>query len=78
MCAKTSGFPGRISQELLNINIPMFYANLIKAPVSEPLARLSVSPPEVKKAHAQPDTSGLGLNTEFVPSFGGKSGWHTR
>ena len=30
------------------------------------------------KAHAQPDTSGLGLNTEFVTSFGGKSGWHTR
>ena len=29
-------------------------------------------------AHAHPDTSGLGINTEFVPSFGGMSGWHTR
>ena len=29
-------------------------------------------------AHAQQDTSGLGLNKEFAPSFGGKSGWHTR
>ena len=29
-------------------------------------------------AHAQLDTSGLGLNTVFVASFGGKSGWHTR
>ena len=30
------------------------------------------------RAHAQRDTSGLGINTVFVTSFGGKSGWHTR
>ena len=31
-----------------------------------------------RDAHAQQDTSGLGLNTEFIASFGGKSGWLVR
>ena len=30
------------------------------------------------RAHAQPETAGWVLNTEFAQGFGGMSGWHTR
>ena len=30
------------------------------------------------RAHAQPETAGWVLNTEFAQGFGGMPGWHTR